>query len=151
MVHFYCLVSCSDPGLRISLSPGLLHHCNEMMNPSLLQMWPYSPDIFNCMRTSPKSHKHLNQKNISWMYARGFWLIQMSKSKKISRLISGNWLCIENTHLHPLALTVECHLWRRSDGLEQTGSYHSMLRVLFLLPRYICSHKSKIQTILLRL
>lgn len=37
VVDFYGLVSRSDPGLRISLPPGLLHHCSERMNSGLTE------------------------------------------------------------------------------------------------------------------
>lgn len=88
-----------------------------------------------------------------WVYGTGIQTRSASHHKKrnfwhvlhvcIDRIDLSNLphLCI--THQHPLALTAECLLWRRSDDLEQIGSYHNMLRVPSQSPRCTCSTQSK--------
>lgn len=127
-------------------------------------MWPHSPDIYNCMHPSQKPHdkkqkallsKHLQIKNKE-IFSREICYQSFAcasvKTKKYHicfQLFLLNWgfsLYMIKTHQHLLALTVECPLWRRSDGLEQTGSYHSMLRVPSLSPRCTCGAQRKTQT-----
>lgn len=152
MVHFYGLVSCSDPGLRISLSPGLLHHCSKAMNSDLLKMRLHSLDMFNCMRPIQKLHNK-DKKYFCLNIYKELFAFMVVKTKKcwisVFCTYSLHWgftFYMTQTHQHLLALTVECPLWRRSDGLGQTGSYHSMSMVPSLLPRCTCSAQSKVQT-----
>lgn len=88
MVHFYGLVSCSDPGLRISLSPGLLHHCSKAMNSDLLKMRLHSLDMFNCMRPSQKLHNKDKKYFCLNIYKELFaFMVVKTKKCRISRIL----------------------------------------------------------------